>query len=54
MIEIVSGPMKGYSGIFDSYSTKGRITILLDLLGKETSVQLAALNVESNKYALSS
>lgn len=53
VIEIVSGPMMGYSGIFDSYSTKNRVNILLDLLGKETSVKIPSIHVESNKYSIS-
>jgi len=52
-VEIISGPMMGYSGIFNSYSTKNRVNILLDLLGKETSVQIANVHVQSNDYSLS-
>jgi len=53
VVEIMSGPMMGYSGIFNSYSTKDRVTILLTLLGKETSVQLSSIHVQSNDYSLS-
>ncbi len=52
-VEILSGPMMGYSGIFNSYSTKNRVTILLNLLGKETSVQLSSGHVQTQDYSIS-
>jgi len=52
-VEIMSGPMMGYSGIFNQYATKNRVSILLNLLGKETSVLLPDIHVQSNDYSLS-
>jgi transcriptional antiterminator RfaH len=52
-VEIMSGPMMGYSGIFNKYSTKNRVSILLNLLGKETSVLLSSIDVQPNDYILS-
>ncbi|MFV2061180.1 MAG: transcription/translation regulatory transformer protein RfaH [Gammaproteobacteria bacterium] len=52
-VEILSGPMMGYSGIFNQYATKNRVSILLNLLGKETSVLLSSIHVQSNDYSLS-
>ncbi len=51
-VEILSGPMMGYSGIFNNYSTKNRVNILLNLLGKETSVQLSSLHVQASNNSL--
>ncbi len=51
-IEILSGPMMGYSGVFNKYSTKDRVNILLNLLGKETSVQLSSLHVQPSNNSL--
>ncbi|VAW93645.1 hypothetical protein MNBD_GAMMA22-811 [hydrothermal vent metagenome] len=51
-VEIMSGSMMGYSGIFNTYSTKDRVTILLDLLGKETSVQLSSFHVQASQNSI--
>ncbi len=51
-VEILSGPMMGYSGVFNQYSTKNRVSILLNLLGKETSVLLSSIHVQSTDYSL--
>ncbi|NIM97861.1 MAG: hypothetical protein GTO24_07210 [candidate division Zixibacteria bacterium] len=46
-MRIKAGPLKDLIGIFERWLPKeGRIRILLDLLGYETSVELDHLQVE--------
>lgn len=43
MVEVISGPLKGLQGIFQKkMSDKGRVRILLSLLGMEVPVQIPA------------
>lgn len=51
-VEILSGPLQGYEGIFAGYSANDRVNILLDIIGKQSKLQLDAFQIYArNKSA---
>lgn len=46
-VRIDKGPFNGLEGVFANYSGEQRVIILLDLLGKHTSLTLNANNISS-------
>ena len=45
-VRIAEGPMYGYEGIFVNKSNQERVTILLDIIGKPTRVELCETQLE--------
>jgi transcriptional antiterminator RfaH len=44
-VQILEGPMQGYAAIFHAKSSRDRVLLLLDLVGKQVRVQLGADSV---------
>nr|MBS0020170.1 transcription/translation regulatory transformer protein RfaH [Gammaproteobacteria bacterium] len=45
-VRICEGPMSGYEGIFHCHSGKQRVTLLLEITGRVTKVQIAPDHIE--------
>jgi transcriptional antiterminator RfaH len=45
-VRIAEGPMAGYEGIFQARSSKERVVVLLDVVGKATRVQMPLSHIE--------
>ena len=46
-VRIAEGPMAGYEGIFQARSSKERVVVLLDVVGKAMRVQMPVGQIES-------
>jgi len=47
-VRVASGPMEGYEGILVAKSSRERVLVLLDILGKRVRTQLDVANVEKS------
>ena len=44
-IEILTGPFSGEVGIFENLDDQGRITVLLDIMGRQTKIRTSSYKV---------
>lgn len=50
-VEIESGPFAGYSCIFEESRGEGRVSVLMDIIGKETRATLQYADLQLPKFA---